>query len=419
MTDGVLMGHLDRTRTVGILLGTSGLTKFMSFDVDIKDEVDAKITTQELVRVLNEYYGIDREDIHVSISGSKGYHVDLYFDKVISESELIPFYEEVLEILGESSRRIERRPTKGHGIKLPLGVHRKTGSTCFYVDNMTLTPLPVDYFLSIVPMSLENFKEYILVDFESENEKEIGTNVSLRGIKSVDTSKIDGLAVKREVLAFLRAGHLLSANTRNDMTFFSAIFLKSQGHSLVDTKIMIEEKILNTYDNPNTRKLIDKKMTRDKLIKETKRVIEVVYEKNYSIRFNTRPTIIFYQSEIQLILSLPDKWLQHLLFSLLYMSKKYSNESGEFYCAYSVLMEQGNGKNRGRISGRLQTLEKLGYISILSIGRLMPNGLNTSNVYKVNINPDENKEVCSYPSQEFISWEEVLEQYSMAKDMVS
>lgn len=97
LTDTIIDKHLANQLTVGIKLGAGGLTKFFTFDVDIKDnKYECQDVTRKLVNLLIDHYGIPKNDIHVSTSGQKGYHVDLYFTDVIPESKLIPFYEEVL-----------------------------------------------------------------------------------------------------------------------------------------------------------------------------------------------------------------------------------------------------------------------------------------------------------------------------------
>lgn len=53
LTDYVIQRHLDGKATLGVFSSTNH-TKFICFDVDVKDEVKAKWTVYRLVNALNE-----------------------------------------------------------------------------------------------------------------------------------------------------------------------------------------------------------------------------------------------------------------------------------------------------------------------------------------------------------------------------
>jgi uncharacterized 2Fe-2S/4Fe-4S cluster protein (DUF4445 family) len=82
LNDEMIDLHLGRKRTYGIFCGAE-LTKFISFDVDIP----SKEVVQSIYQVLNQI-GISSEFIHTSWSGTKGYHVDVYFSSTIGYPKL-------------------------------------------------------------------------------------------------------------------------------------------------------------------------------------------------------------------------------------------------------------------------------------------------------------------------------------------
>ena len=66
----------------------------------------------------------------------------------------------MLAFTGESSRRIEFRPSFGQAVKLPLSRHAITGAVCWYVDRETLMPIEdMSYILSIQPIPAQRFHE--------------------------------------------------------------------------------------------------------------------------------------------------------------------------------------------------------------------------------------------------------------------
>src|SRR5699024_1347835 len=74
------------------------------------------------------------------------------------------FYRKVMsEIELPKNGEVEFRPSWNQGVKLPLGVHQRTGNRCWFVDNRTLEPIEsFDYIMSIEPMDSSEIME---IDF--------------------------------------------------------------------------------------------------------------------------------------------------------------------------------------------------------------------------------------------------------------
>src|SRR5699024_1888135 len=115
-----------------------------------------------------------KDYITVSFSGSKGYHVELFFDEAIQWQALEPFYKEVLLKLGKTKKEIELRPT-GNGLKLPLSTHRKTDNLSLisrFNNNFTGLILlnqeeSVKYLLNVKRINLDEFKELVLDEVDT------------------------------------------------------------------------------------------------------------------------------------------------------------------------------------------------------------------------------------------------------------
>lgn len=133
--DKVIESHLEGNYALCVYSGDK-CTRFMTIDVD----QGGKKVTHQVVNALIEM-GIPEDRIYVSISGKKGYHVDLFFSPWIYNEKAKNLYELVMWRTGLDPKKVEFFPTPTQAIKLPLGVHSKTGSRCWFVDRKTLEPI--------------------------------------------------------------------------------------------------------------------------------------------------------------------------------------------------------------------------------------------------------------------------------------
>lgn len=132
LTSNVLKNHLMQKYAIAIFAGPK-TSRFVCFDVDD----GKKETVAGIVNALEEI-GFPREHVYVSFSGGKGYHVEMFFDQLVSTARLKDLYARMLEITGFTERQVEFRPTHGSAIKLPLSVHARTGNMCWFADRDTL-----------------------------------------------------------------------------------------------------------------------------------------------------------------------------------------------------------------------------------------------------------------------------------------
>lgn len=134
-TDKVIASHLDGIYALGVFAGEK-VTRFISFDVDAGGKPVVRKVIGTLVRL-----GFPEDRIYVSISGKKGYHVDMFFDPYIYNEKARNIYDLVIWQGGLDPKKVEFRPTHTQAIKLPLGIHQKTGRRCWFVDRNTLEPI--------------------------------------------------------------------------------------------------------------------------------------------------------------------------------------------------------------------------------------------------------------------------------------
>ena len=117
LTDGVLRNHLEHKYAVAVFAGERS-SRFLCFDVDD----GRRETVGEVIGALMEM-GFPRCGIHVSLSGGKGYHIEVFFDKLVRTEKLKRIYQRVLDLTELTVRQVEFRPTNSNAIKLPLSVH--------------------------------------------------------------------------------------------------------------------------------------------------------------------------------------------------------------------------------------------------------------------------------------------------------
>lgn len=130
-----IIDHIEGKYAICVLAGEHA-TKFLTVDVDLLDPNIVHKVVDTMVEL-----GIPRENIYVSFSGGKGYHVDIFFRNYVYNDINEKFYWAMIERSGLDPKKVEFRPKHTQAIKLPLGIHAKTRNRCWFVDPETLKPI--------------------------------------------------------------------------------------------------------------------------------------------------------------------------------------------------------------------------------------------------------------------------------------
>lgn len=380
LNDGSIQRHLEGKETVGVFAG-SQITKYICFDVDTREH--AERDTRHLVNVLVDDYNISRDDIHISLSGNKGIHAELYLDKVISYKMAERFYNDVRIKAGFSKEQVEMRPmANAQAVKLPLGINRKTGKRCYYVDSHTFKPIEnLEHILTIEPMSADffeiEFSELEPIIINEEHAEELTETIS-----SINTNTIDlenTLQYVEDVLAY---GHIKQSGTRNNMTLALAIYLKEHyGAQQEDVVNHITNIMLTSKQEHGTVS------STEKFIKsETKRIVNVVYKYDYKLIKKNRDVEI-YKQEVLDILNIKEKHLKQLYLIHLIQSKRHAKANGDYFITYDTMSNMGATKNTKSLAKYMKELEDRDYLEVVQrkvwdIDRLKTEG---KSVYKPNI----------------------------------
>nr|WP_144922358.1 hypothetical protein [Paenibacillus bovis] len=358
LNDGMLARHLEGTNTYGVF-NARDVNKFMTFDIDFADDTEAgQRATKEIIATLITQYNITLDDIHVSISGNKGYHIDLFFDEMLPVELAEKFYHNVIKDAGYPSDKVEFRPTWAQGVKLPLGKHQRTGRRCWFVNPRTLEPIKsFDYLNDVKPIPSALIKDGAieLTDEQEAEFREIEARTDT-SVTAVDTS--DALKKSAEIL---KEGRLIASNTRHSTTVKLAIFFHSQGFEREEAIEAIMEVLLNT-----PREYFSKGSTPDYWRKETERIVNLAFDRNYSLGNADKP-ITIYRSEIIEVLKVGTFRQKQMAYAMLVTSKRYGKV---FYLTMKSGMEMLGTKSKPTVNTAIKKLVEVGFIEYARKGKV-------------------------------------------------
>lgn len=356
--DGLLLRHLEGVNTYGIFNGNK-VNKFITFDVDYADDGPmAKWATRKLIDVLESEFNIRSNDIHVSFSGNKGYHVDLFFDVAINAEDAVAFYHRVIAAADLPSSNVEFRPSYTQAVKLPLGIHQKTGARCWFVNRDTFELIETfDYLSDVEPMDHSLILD-ALIDLTPEQEAEFKEVVERTDVDVTVVSQSQAFA---KVTRILNAGQLLRSNTRHETTVLLAAFCNSQGYEQDDAIELILEVLHNT-----PAEYFSKGSTPELWEKETRRIVKLAFERDYKLG-NADKTITIYRSEILAVLSVGTFRQKQLAYAMLVTSKRYGPT---FYLTMSTAMKMIGTTARATVNSAIKKLVEVGFIEYVRKGEI-------------------------------------------------
>ncbi len=250
LSNRVLKQHLLCKYAVGVFARVKD-SKFLCFDVDDGSKDTVRIVQQQLIEA-----GIASDRVYVSISGGKGYHVEVFFDRPVRIARLRQLYEKVIADGNLNPHQVEFRPTAGAAIKLPLSIHAKTGKVCWYADPNTLQPIEdVRYILTIEQIEA-SWMEKLLSDMEPE----ANTNVEE---------------------AAPSGGPMLNASgTRHIQMRNIAVYLRQNGAD----KRSIREALVTWYEEQDAALI---RSSREEVEQDINELVEWVFSEGF--RLNYRP----------------------------------------------------------------------------------------------------------------------------------
>lgn len=396
LTDNALYKHVEGKHTLGVFAGQS-VTKFICFDVDTKEH--SQQDTEQLRDTLILDFQIDPKFINISFSGSKGYHVELFFDKPIKNELVETFYNQVLKAGEFTKKVVELRPLHQTGVKLPLGIHKKTGNRCHFVDLYSFEHVEDETYLRTI-QKLDTNKFIAGLDLKPQPEV-IKSNVSDEAdpiekieklVSTLDLTLYEVEHLQENLIEMLETKVLKYTDSRNKYTFYLTIFLKELGHDVEDSIAIINGIMLNT--KRNYEGFINSSEHHIKY--ETQRIVKHAHKKNYMFH-DIQRDVWLYEDEIKDILSVKGIHLQRLYLSILIHAKRCGSLKQPFYMAYSVMANMGNSQERGRLRSYISQLSdriEVKQSNVVDVPRSKATGITVKkpNVYSIKKSFNQNSD---------------------------
>lgn len=333
LSDGNFNAHFNGANPLAIL-AFGNRSRYFGFDVDSKEQAPADtLAIIEALKTLD----FASEDIHVSFSGGKGYHIELFIDGHLPFEQWHRFGKTVLHLAQLSDEHIEFFPTLKNlnGFKLPLTMHPKTGKFAGYCDNTTLEVLDIqeshDYLTTIRQLPTSKVVSSIGQAFE-EKESPKPKKGKVKAVKVVEERLFKTTEEKRVTAVKLLTQGLPGCGTRwkamrNVLIPYLKIELGCDEH---ETKTHL-------MDFCRKEVLAGRTATSMKECEEEiDDLIEGFYPKVHGIYSVVRDLEIS-RNEIDWVVSVVEKGgtriTRDLLWALLLLKKAYQTKNGDFFAA--------------------------------------------------------------------------------------
>lgn len=372
--------HLEGKTTVGTFSGAY-LTKFICFDVDYREPDIAKWVTYKLAAALDQA-GIS--EYAISYSGGKGYHVDLFLDKAIATDAAHKFYRYVLERadIPELEGQVEYRPSAAQGVKLPLGVHQKTGNFCGFCR--------VTDGLSV--MDREESTAYFLGIKKTDHAAVLDLIADERAYNSRDATDMENAIGRHKPLEIYDQSEsytlrhaadryntgLTGPGQRHNSFLLLARLLNHNGVEQADAVTIITEWLAH-----QDRRLYESDW--DFCVKDAQEVVNYVYSRNLTLTMDPRDLSVSFAEIDAIIRQCPQKNQKALMYAILVHSKRWAGELGTFYMTYEQ-MEEAAGIDVRTAKRQINQLAELGVIEIVRRNQKQKGtAMKRPNVYRVTL----------------------------------
>jgi len=196
------------------------MAKNLILDFDLKKDERLE-SLREWVNKLVDTLKILAVPSYIEFSGSKGYHVWVFFTTPVRAEDARRLGGIALGKAQIDFKDVEVFPKQsqtdafGNLIKLPLGIHRKTGNRCYFLDKDFI---PIDNQLGLLHQ-IKTVNEDTVMQILSQDLKMNEDKTSLK----VQTYSRDGLPCVRRIWEGVKDGH------RDECAFFLARQLKRNG----------------------------------------------------------------------------------------------------------------------------------------------------------------------------------------------
>ncbi|MFC5401488.1 TOTE conflict system archaeo-eukaryotic primase domain-containing protein [Cohnella soli] len=390
--------HLEGKYTVGTF--SKYTTKFITFDVDFPSNKEtAKWITYKVSHSLNSL-GIEH---HISFSGSKGWHIEVFFKDLIRIDHAKMFYNHILDVseirqYQDEGNKVEFRPTDKQGVKIPLGAHQDTGNYCGFCNvSDGLRVLGKDeseaYLLKINRIDSQRVLDIIGTEKDSidkkalmQTEEAIGQYKPLPIYEQSEKYSID--YIKDAYINGLKV-----QGSRHSITFRICLYLKYHGLEADQSKAELYEWMEKQNPETYTTKLED-------CFKDIDNIVRDVYEKDMGLAVSKRDLTVTYEEIKWIIDKCPEKNQKLIVYAMLIHSKRFATKIGVFYMKFKHI-EEATGLDDNTVQRQVNKLISLGVIDAVERDRKQKGTyLRKPNKYRLNCFAESTNNEKSYKVDE-------------------
>lgn len=356
-----LQSHLSGKKPIGTFAGTY-LTKFICFDIDYRNPQTAKWVTYKITHTLDE---VGLHNYAVSYSGTKGYHVELFYDKAISVEASRRFFEFIVlkaDLSAVEGGEVEFRPSATQGVKLPLGVHQKTGNYCGFCT--------VDDGLRV--MDREESGAHFLALKKTDHAAVLAIIADEHAYDSRAAGDMENAISRHKPLAIYDQSESYTLAHAADR-YYTGLTGPGQRHKsfLLLARLMNH----NGVERPEAITAITdwfawqdtRYYTSDWAfcIRDIRECVDFVYEANQTLLVEQRDLTVTFAEVDAIIRRCPQKNQKALTYALLVHSKRWAGDGGVFYMTGNQ-MAVAAGIDDNTAGRQINKLERLGVIEIVS-----------------------------------------------------
>lgn len=358
--------HLDGRTTLGTFSGTYW-TKFVCFDVDYADMSQAKWATYKLTATLDEL-GVSHA---ISFSGGKGYHVEVFFSKAVPLEYARRFHKDICEradIGDVAGGKVEYRPSGDQGVKLPLGIHQKTGSYCGYctVSNGLVVMDPeasTAHLLGIEKVDPEIIAAICGEDsayvYDQRDASDMENAISRhRPLETYDQS--ESYLLSRAADRY--ATGLTGPGQRHKSFLLLARLFNHNGVERREAHEAITEWF--AWQNPEYYGTSSADCAQDLL-----ECVDYVYDRDLTLMQEQRDITVSFAEIDAIMRKCPQKNQKALAYAMLIHSKRWARGNGAFYMSYAQIKDAA-GMDEKTARRHLDSLVQFGIVEVVARNQL-------------------------------------------------
>lgn len=362
LCDSDIIEHFKGSKCIGVHF-PKNISNIIGLDIDSHD-----ITL--LNRVYNALfqYGVAQNNMLVSFSGGKGYHLDIFLDRMVEKSAIRDFYAVLLQEIDATPQQVDLYGASGKGYKLPLGFHYQTGAFCYLCDeNGGQVPdnQIVSFLQSIEPLDPQVLADAVDVHFADIYDAAviIGGEELVNDINMLETYNSTNAGAIERMQNLLKDGVHERGNRHFIVTLVAAYLKDVKKLCLGDSISFITGWVQATWGGDA---LSDREFPRD-----IEKMCRYAYRSDFKFYVRAKPIHIS-APDVREVFSidtgnrLQNEALRRLYYCFLVHSRAYSDADGVFFMSYAQIMSMGGTKDSAVLSRQISKLVELNKLTIVS-----------------------------------------------------